>query len=268
MLGTRAVGIEAEREPSPDPRQIPLPALERHVAPAVAVEVDPGRIEGMIALRDERDLRALEGPKVPLPLDRLVGLGGVGGEVIRHLADEQGGRVDHRHADRIGPGVAGRDHEIDRLVEPARLVRQARRETPLRAGHERHLPRLRDPAFPPRRDDRHGLLPLREPFHRHTHDELPAPHVRRHALDHVHPMLGIVRRRSPRLTPGERGAVDPHPRGRRDAQPRRDEPGGRGEQALRGGEFVDHRGDDERREDRGQPQREGAIHHALAGHLR
>ena len=122
MFGCRPVGIHLQHERPCRPRQIARPHLELQVAAAVASEIDPGRLERLVALGNDHDACALDRPQVTLPGHRLALATHIGRKLIAHLAHEQRGRIDQRHADRLAPRIAGVNREHQRLIQPAGRV--------------------------------------------------------------------------------------------------------------------------------------------------
>ena len=107
VFGSRAVGVEVERERAAATGEILLADRERHLPLAITAQIDPGALERMIAFRDDRHLRALDGAEVALPLHGLIGLARVLGVVVPHLPHEQRRRIDNHHADPRAAGFAG-----------------------------------------------------------------------------------------------------------------------------------------------------------------
>ncbi len=124
MLGSVAVAVESEHESSGRPRQVAGADPHADVPLALAIEIDPGRLQRLVALCFQRDLRALDAPQIALPGHRLVGEPRVVGIVVGHLADEQRRLVDHGHPQPLAAGVAGGDHELERPVDPAGVAGQ------------------------------------------------------------------------------------------------------------------------------------------------
>ena len=141
MLRGGPIGVHGEHERTAGPRQVARADLEPQVALAVAVKIDPGRLERLVALGDERHPGPFDGPQIPLPLHRLPLAVRVGGILVPHLADQERRRIDHGDPDRFAAGVTSRDDDLDRLVEPAAGVGQ-------QGGVGRLLARTGIPAQP------------------------------------------------------------------------------------------------------------------------
>ena len=172
MFRLAAILAQAQRERLHDPGQIIRTAGEGEVVVAIAVEIDPGAVERMAALGDERHLGAFDGANVPLPLHGFRLPAGVGRVVIANLPDEQRRRVDHRDPERFASGIAGRDPDLDRAVERPGRSGQDCRKPPAGAGlsphpGQRHPPRLGcriDTAILPQRShDNDRLLVAPQP---------------------------------------------------------------------------------------------------------
>ena len=258
--GPLALGVEPQSERAGRTGRVLAADGEFDVVRAVAVEVDPGGIERPVALGDDRHLRALHRAQIALPFNRVGGASRVGGILVPHLPHEQRGRVHDRHAQPLGAGVTGCDHELDRLVDAAVVIRQ-RRDIPIdpfgitpAGGHRRGPATVVVPN--PEHAER-GPLVSAQPADRRRDDDLPAPHHGRHVLDDGERTGRMIRLggRFPGASPSKARRLDRDAGGGRDACPWRDEPGGRGEDALRREERVDAGENDERGEPQREPQR-------------
>ena len=296
MLGCRAFGIHLQHERAACPCQIARPHLEFQVAAAITPEVDPRRLQRLVALGDDHDTRALDGPQVALPRHRLPLSLHVCRKLIPHLPDQKGWRIDQRHADRLTPPVAGLHRERHRLIEPAGRIGQ-HGCIPLPGGRftanpcHLHSPRYRRPidgaAVEQGRDDDHRPLVASQTADRTAHAQLPATDQRGPAgidLD----ASGIVRvaaisAAGCRVTasdgpddsrlfswhpPLQSGWFESHPRRRRHAGPWREQPRRGGEHALRGRQRVDTRQAHKHRQRIGQPHRLRTIDDRLGRHGR
>ena len=294
VLSCRAVGIHLQHERAGRPRQIARPHLELEVAAAVAVKIDPGRLERLVAFGDDHDTRALDAPEVALPRHRLALAPHVGRKLVPHLPHHQRRRIDHRHADRLAPRIARLNRERHRLIEPAGRIRQhggialprAHLATdPCHLRPPRHCRSIDGTAFEHRRDGDDRLLVAPQAADRGRHHELPTADQRGTArIDLDAP--GIVRIASisvasrrvcagsgpdrgclfPGHPPSQPRWLEPHPRRRRHTSPRSEEPGGGGQQTLRSDQRVDAGQPHQRSQRIRQPHCQRAIDDRLRRH--
>ena len=276
------VAVHAEWEGDSRTGEVTGADFHPQVAMAIAPEIDPRRLDRLVAFRHERDLRLLRGPQITLPGDRVGRLPRVGRIVVAHLTDEERGRIDNHDPQRFTAGVSGEDRQLHGIIEATGGIGEERRERLARivGGAARHL-------HPPRRGRRigravfsegHGmddrLFPAAQAADRGGEHELSAaddpggPSIDRHVLPVGHAIEALrIDRRAAGHPPVEAGRIDPHPRGSGEPRPRHDEPGGADKQALRRRQLVDAGQADERRQSHRHPHRERAIDDRVGGDI-
>ena len=250
VLRGRPLRVHLQHERATRPGQVTRPDLELEIAVSIASEIDPCRLERLVALGDDHDTRALDRPEITLPRHRLALAARVGRKLVPHLAHEKRRRVDHRHADGLAPRIAGMHGEYHRLIQPAGRIGQHGR-IPLPVAHlaadPRHLDTPRHgrsvdgAAVEQRRHGDHRSLVAPQASDRTAHHQLPTANQRAPAhIDRDAP--GIVRIHAGGITGGRLLPGHPppqvrrrelHPRGRRHAGPRRQQPCCGREHALR-----------------------------------
>ena len=146
---------------------------------------------------------------------------------------------------------------------PRRLARAAG-HLDLPRGHGR----IDAAVVPDGRHEQHRLFVSSQPLQFAGDHELPTADDRRlPAVSGELPARGLHRPLLARNPPGEPRRLDPHPRGSRKPQPRRNQADRRHHETLRGSHFVDAGQRDKDGQRGGQPDRGRAIHDPLDRHL-